>query len=97
MLSLEYMIRLTKACHCLFRFVTYRAQNSPQDAVDCSELVTGARLGLHRTVIDIHDTQNLEAQVLTPKTRRDRASAVQRRNVIQNAVLGRAHGMTHLL
>jgi hypothetical protein len=59
--------------------------------------VTGARLGLHRTVIDIHGTQNLEAQVPTPKTRRDRASAVQRRNVIQNAVLGRAHGMTHLL
>ena len=37
-----------------------------------------------------------EAELPAPKTRRDRASAVQRPNVCHNAVLGRAHGMADL-
>ena len=79
------------------RSVTYQPQNFPGGARDCSELVSGARLRLHRVLIYIDGIQNLEDEVLTPKTRRDRASAVQRRNACHNAVLGRAHGMGDLL
>ena len=59
--------------------------------------MAGARLRLHRVLVDIDGIQNLEDEVLAPKTRRDRASAVQRHNACHNAVLGRAHGMTELL
>ena len=48
-------------------------------------------------LIYIDGIQNLEDEVLTPKTRRDRVSAVPRPNVCHNAVLGRAHGMAGLL
>jgi hypothetical protein len=40
---------------------------------------------------------HFEQLLLTRISLRERASRVQRRNVCQNAVLGRAHGMTHLL
>ena len=79
------------------RAVTYRTQIIPGGAGDCSELVAGARQRLHRVLVDIDNMQNLEAEVTTPKTRRDRASAVQRRDACHNAVLGRAHGMADLL
>ena len=79
------------------RAVTYQTQIIPGGAGDCSELVAGASLRLYRVLEDIDNTQNLEAEVTTPKTRRDRASAVQRPNVCHNAVLGRAHGRADLL
>ena len=79
------------------RAVTYRTQNFPGGAGDCSELVAGASLRLYRVLGDIDNTQNLEAEVTTPKTRRDRASAVQRPNVCHTAVLSRRHDMTDLL
>ena len=77
--------------------MTYPTQIVPGGAGDCSELVAGARLRLHRVLVDIDNTQNPEAEVTTPKTRRDRASAVQRRDACHNAVFGRAHGMGDLL
>ena len=77
--------------------VTYPPLNFPGRAADCSELVAGARQRLHRVLVYIDGIQNLEDEVLTPKTRRDRVSAVQRRNACHNAVLGRAHAMADLL
>ena len=56
--------------------VTYQPQNFPAGAVDYSELVAGARQRLHRVLVYIDNMQNLEDEVLSPKTRRDRASAV---------------------
>ena len=56
--------------------VTNQTQIIPGGAVDCSELVAGARLRLHRVLVDIHDKYQLEAELPTPKTRRDRVSAV---------------------
>ena len=79
------------------RAVTNRTQIIPGGAGDCSELVAGARLRLHRVLVDIDGIHPLEDKLLAPKTRRDRASAVQRPNVCHNAVLGRAHGMADLL
>ena len=55
---------------------TYRTQIIPGGAWDCSELIPGASLRLQRVLVCIDDIQNLEDEFLSPKTRRDRASAV---------------------
>ena len=77
--------------------VIERNEGPTGGAVDCFELVAGARLRFHRMLVDIDGIHPLEDELLAPKTRRDRASAVQRPNVCQNAVLGRAHSMADLL
>ena len=79
------------------RAVSDRTQIIPGGAGDCSELAAGARLRLHGVLVDIYDTRPLEDELPAPKTRRDRASAVQRPNACHNAVLGRAHAMADLL
>ena len=60
--------------------VTYQTQIVPGGAGDCSELVAGTMLRFNRVLADIDDIQNLEYEVPTPKTRRDRAAAVQGRD-----------------
>ena len=77
--------------------VTYPTQIIPWGAGDCSAVVAGTRPILRRVLVDIHDTNILEGEIRAPKTRRDRASAVQRPNVCQNAVLARACGVAELL
>ena len=77
--------------------VTYPSQITPAGVEDCSELDAGARLILHRVLVDIGVTNISEAQLSTPKSLRERSLRVQCSEHDHNAVLGRAHGMADLL
>ena len=67
------MIRLTKACHCLFISVTYPSKIMLCGAEDSSARVAGARLRLHRALVDIDVVENPEDELPTPKSLEERS------------------------
>ena len=67
------MIRLTKACHYLFISVTYPSKIMSCGAEDSSARVAGARLILHRALVDIDVVENPEYELPTPKSLEERS------------------------
>ena len=79
------------------RAVTDRTQIIPGGAGDCSEMVAGARLSLHRVLVAIHDTNVFEDELPTLKTRREWCFGAHCPGTVQNEALDLMHSSISLL